>query len=302
MATTLTNMVDDVLVIDAIQGALKNSLPSLKAFALGIETTGKVQNDVVRVPVLGAATASTKTPGTASTSGGSVATTPVTIDTYKESSWQLNEGQANAARAPKIFAGLAAEATYAVVKYVIDAVCGLVTAANFDNADTDKLVVAPADMGMNDIGTLWQKAEDKKLGRMRSLIMNSAYTGQLIGNSNLGLILATLGDKALLTAQLPPLLGFNALNYSGLSDNSENLGGFVTDQGALGVALAPPEALVSAGEGNKISDVIITDPDSQIVVRYITMSDADAGYIKGRVEVMYGVAKIQNSVIRLLSA
>lgn len=302
MATTLTNFVDDILVIDAIQGALKNALVPLNAFSLGISTSGKVQNDVIRVPVTTAASTAAKTPGSASTSGGGASTVSITLSTYRESSWQLNEGQINAARAPMVFASMAAEATYALVKYVIDTVMADVTAAHFGSGTNDLLTVAAADFGQADLGILWQKAEAKKLGRQRSLMLNSAYTGSLIGESNLGLILATLGDRALLTAKLPSLMGFECYNYSALPTNSENLVGFVCDKAALGVALAPPEALVGAGEGNKIQDTLVTEPESLITVRYLRMADADAGYHKGRVEVLLGNDKVQDSIVRITSA
>lgn len=297
MATTVTGMVNDMLVIEAIQGALKNALVPLNAFSTGISVSGKVQSDVVRVPVVSAASTAAKTAGTASTSGGGVSAQSVTMSTYRESSWQLNEGAVNAANASVIFAQMAREATYALAKYVVDLALAEVTAANFTTAR----VIAPADFGMNDLGNLWQDAETLKLGRDRSLVLNSAYTGSLIGSSNLGLILATLGDQALTTAQLPPLMGFKCYNYSGMPSTG-NLGGFVCDKSALAIAMAPPEALVGPGEGNKIADEVVTDPEAGVVCRYIRMADADGGYHKGRVELLVGVSKVQNGLVRIVSA
>jgi hypothetical protein len=299
MATTLTNFVDDMLVIESIQGALKNALIPLNAFSLGIETKGKVQNDVVRVPYTSAATTAAKTPGTASTSGGAAATKSITLSAYRESSWQLNEGQINASRAPVVFAALAAEATYALAKYVIDLAVAEITIANFATSRA----IAAADFSQNDLGILWTDAEGVKMGRDRSCVLNAANTGALIGDNALSLILATMGKDAMSSAKLPSLMGFNIYNYSGLtSPTGENLTGFVCDKAAIGVALAPPEALVGPGEGNKISDEIITDAESSIVCRYIRMADADGGYHKGRVEVMVGVGKILDSLVRIKSA
>jgi hypothetical protein len=302
MATTLTTIVDDVLVIDAIQGALKNALVALDAFSLGISVEGKAQNDVIRVPVITGAATYAKTPGTASTPYGTVTGTSITLSGYREASWQLNEGEVSAKNASVMFAALAAQRTHDLAQYIIDLVISDVTAAHFGTDEEDVLTVAEGDFGQADLGLLWKKCETKKMGRDRSVILNAAYTGALIGDSNLGLILATLGKDALATAKLPPLMGFNMYNYSGLtSPTGENLTGFACDKAAIGVALAPPEALVAAGEGNKISDTIITDPESKIVCRYIRMADADGGYHKGRVEVLIGHDKIQDSVVRIRS-
>lgn len=297
MATTFTGWNNDVLTMAAIQAALKNALIPLGAFSSAVSVERRVQSDVVRVPVMTAITTSAKTPGTASTSYGGAATTSVTLSTYREASWQLNEGSVSAAEAPVLFAAMAAEATYGLAKYVIDLALAEVTAANFGTSRT----IAAGDFGMNDLGLLWQDAEGKKMGRDRSLVLNAAYTGSLIGESNLGLILATMGDKGLMSAQLPPLMGFKCFNYSALPTTG-NLGGFVCDKNAIAVALAPPEPLVAAGEGNKIADEVITDPDSSVVCRYIRLADADGGYHKGRVEVLIGVEKIQDSLVRIISA
>jgi hypothetical protein len=248
-----------------------------------------------------AASTAAKTPGIASTSGGGAATTSVTLSTYRESSWQLNEGQVNSGRASILFAAMAAEATYALAKYVIDTALALVTATNYGNDTDDKLVVAAADFGQNDVAQLLIKAEAKKLGRVRSLLLNANYAGNLFGSS-LALMYATAGQNVFASGVLPPMLGMASYMYSALPTNSENLGGLVCDQGAIAVGMAAPEALVAAGEGNKISDTVVTDPDSQVVARYIRMADADGGYHKGRVELIFGVAKVQDSIVRILSA
>jgi len=214
----------------------------------------------------------------------------------------LNEAQINSSRAEAVFGAFAAGAGYSIAKQVIDAAMALVTAANYGDADADKLVSAAADFGQNDLGLLLSKAETKKLGRDRSLILNANYAGSLIGESSLGLILATMGDTALKTAALPPLMGMTTYMYGGLPTNSENLGGFVCDKAAIAVGMAAPELLAGPGEGNLVSAEIISDPDGQVAALYKKWYDADAGTVYGSIAVLYGVAKIQDSIIRIVSA
>lgn len=301
MATTLTNL-NQARIESAMQAALKNSLVSLGAFSLGLSTEGMNKDDVLKVPVLTDPTAQSKTLGTAITSNGAVTGVSVTLDTPKEAAFTLIEGTVTGAQLQQYAEGLAAGAIYSLAKSVLDAAFGLVTAANYGDTDADKLIVAAADFGQGDLGTLFTKAETKLLGRQRSLILNAAYAGQLIGESNLGLILAAMGDTALKTATLPPLLGMTSFMYSGLPSNSENLGGMVIDKTSIGVAISPIEQLVAAGEGDCIMNTRVTEPDSGITVNYKMVGNADGGYVKGIVSVMYGVAKVQNALIRIKSA
>lgn len=302
MATTLTNMIETTIVSQII-AALKNALIPINAFSFEVDTAGKIQNDVLRVPVVTDATAQSKTPGTGLTSNGSLATTTVTLSNLYEAKWQLNEAQVNPSRAEAVFAALAAGAGYGIAKQVIDAALALVTASNYGStAGEDVLTVAAADFGQNDLGELLKCAEAKKLGRDRSLVLNASYAGALIGESNLGLILATLGEQALKTAVLPPLLGMQTYMYSALPTNSENLGGFVCDKTAIAVGMAPPELLAAPGQGNLIAAEIISDADGKVSALYKRWYDADAGTVYGSIAVLYGVAKINDSVVRIVSA
>jgi len=297
MATTLSNL--SIAGIEmAIQQALKTALIPLNAFSLGINTAGMRLNDIKRVPVLGDPSAQVKTPGTAVTEDGTVTGVDVTLDTAREAAFSLIEGQVTASEAQAYAEGLASGAVYSIAKAVMDSAFALFTAANFST----KHVCPVSNFSSEDLGSLFQAAEKLKLGRNRSLILNAAYTSQLIGSSTLGLILATLGDAALKTAALPPLMGMSSYVYSGLPDNSENLGGIVTDKTAIAVALAPPEQLVNAGEANCIFNNRVSEPDSGVTVNYKMVGDADGGKIKGIVTLFYGVDVVRDAAVRLVTS
>lgn len=297
MATTLTNM-NETLIVSQIIAALKNALIPVNAVSFGVDTVGRVKDDVLRVPVITDPSAQTKTPGTGLTSDGAAATTSVTLSTLKEAKWQLNEAEVNASRASQVFAALAQGAAYSLAKTVLDAICALVTNANFASKHT----VPSGDFGQNDIGELFRLAEVAKLGRDRSMVLNAAYAAALFGNSNLALILATQGNNIITTGTLPPLLGMVNYVYSALPDNSENLGGFVADKTAIAAGIAPPEPLADAGEGNLTSSEIITDPESTVSALYKRWYDADAGTVYGSLSVLYGVSKVNASIVRIVSA
>lgn len=297
MATTLSNLSMAGIEM-SIQAALKNALIPVNAFSVGISTDGMRKDDVKRVPVLTDPTAQSKTLGTAITENGSVTGKDVTLDTPKEAAFVLKEGEVGPEEAQAYAEGLAAGAVYSLAKSILDAGFALVTAANY----ATKVTAAAADFGMDDLALLFAAAETKKLGRNRSLILNSAYTAQLLANSTLGLTLATIGSDALKTAVLPPLLGMQSYMYSPLATNSENLGGMVIDKTAIAIAVSPIMQLVNEGEADCIFNKRVSDPDSGLTVNYKMVGNADGGYIKGIVSVMYGVAKVQDAIVRLVTS
>jgi hypothetical protein len=299
MATTLTNWTESTIILPSL-AALKNGLVPLKALSFAVDVGGRMKDDVVRVPITAARTATAKTAGSTLASGGSSATTAVTLDTYYAATWQVNEAEVSGARAQDVFRSQAVEGAYAVAAAVLNSAFALATAANYGSGDEDLLEVAPADFGQNDLGALWSKAETKKLGRDRSLVLNGSFAGALFGDSNLALILATLGKAgAILNAELPPMNGMTPYVYSALPTNSESLGGLVCDKGAIAVAMAAFEGVAAAGEGDLMSREIITDPESSVVLVYKRWYKSDEGAMFGRFEALWGVAKVQDSLIRI---
>jgi hypothetical protein len=297
MATTYSNL--NIAAIEAsIQAALKNALIPVSAFSSEFATDGMIVDDVMRVPVVGAPTAQVKTPGTAITDDGSLTGVNVTLDTPKQVAFKLIEGKVRPERMQETANAFAAEATYAMAKAILDAAFALVTATNYATKHT----CAAADFGQNDLGLLFKLAEDKKLGRQRSLILNGQYAGSLLGESSLGLILATMGDSALKTAALPPLMGMTSYCYSGLPTNSENLGGVVIDKRAIAIGVAPLSDLVNPGEGDTMESLIVTETEIGISVHFRMVANGDGGYKKGLITAVFGVAKIQDAAVRLVSA
>jgi len=299
MATTVSG-INAALVDEKVVQALRNVLPALEAFSFRCGREGMIQNDTVQVPLSTDPTAGTKTAGAAMTASGALAGTTVTLDTFTGAPWQFVQGAIAGALLENAVADKIAGGVYQCAKTVVDQALAVVTAGNFLNTDADKLVCAPGDFGQSDFASLWSKAEVKKLGRQRVLMLNALYAGALLGESNLGLILATLGNNFFATGVLPPMGGMSSICYAGLPTNSENLGGFVADKSAIAIAAFPPAIIGDPNEGG-VSRRIVTEPESGLSVLLET-TYAFGGALKGEVTVLSGVAKGTNSVIRLLSA
>jgi len=300
MASTISGI--NIAQVEArVVAALRQVLPVLRFFSLGIDKDESVVDDKVYVPIATDPTIATKTAGTLLTAGGSLAGSLVTLDTFRGAAWDAIEGKMRSDLFAQYWADKAAGAVHACAKDVIDAALALVTAANFSNAEADKLIAAPADFGQLDVATLWGKGVTKIKSQKRNMVLNTAYMAAAFGDGPMALAFASAGVNVLASGQIPSLLGMSMAHYDGVPTNSENLGGMVIGQAALLVALGRPSMLIQSGEGNVVDRRIITEPDSGVSAMYTVQADA-GGTVTGEVALLYGVAKGQNAVVRLLSA
>jgi len=301
MASNISS-INEALVDERVVAALRYVLPLLRTFSFGVDSKEKIKDDSVYVPIATDPTVATKTAGTMVTAGGTLAGTQVTLDTFEGAGWDAKEGEMSPGVFANYWADKAAGAVYACAKQVIDAALALITAANFADTASDKVVCTAADFGQADLAELWEKAEGKIRQRVRSLGLNSAYSAALLGESNLGLIFATAnGTNFIQSGILPQLIGMNTWGYGALPSNSENLGGAVIGQAALLVGSAPVAELMSAGDGNIFERRNIVDPESGLSVLYTATADG-GGTLAGECAVLYGVKKGQDAVVRLVSA
>lgn len=91
------------------------------------------------------------------------------------------------------------------------------------------------------------------------------------------------------------------MHYEDFPSNSENLLGAVIGSGALAVAIARPGFFLQSGEGDIIDRRVITDPDSGLSCMYTSKASA-GGTLSGEVALLFGVAKAQDAVVRVVSA
>lgn len=304
MASTITN-INWAKVDQKVNAALRFGLPARDLFSvrvLGLEDMTAIENDKVWVPFATDPTKAVKTLGSKGSATGGLAGTSVTLGNPIEASWDAIEGKMSPAQFALYWEDKIAGGMYVLSKDIVDAGLALVTAANFGNAEgTDKLTCAPADFGQSDMGLLWEYGAKKIKERSRSLLLNASYAGQIIGNSQLATVLLAGGSEMIKTGVLPQLIGHSTAAYPDLPANSENLGGAVFGQAAICLACAPIAPLAQAGDGDIVDRRIITHADTGFSALY-TMTVDGGGTIHGEVAAMYGVAKGQNSVVRLVSA
>jgi hypothetical protein len=300
MATTYTNL-NSALIDEMVVEALRDVLPMLDMFSHIVETDDKEQNNVIRVPISGDGSVGDKTPGTFTTDSGSLTGVNVTLDKFRSIGWSATEATTPIKLLPQIWAQQAAGGIHKLAKDVIDTALALITATNYGNATGDKSVVAPADFGQYELAQLWSKGQTKIKGQEQTLLVNSEYQAALLGLSGLGLVFATSGLNFIATGKVPSLMGMNVVHYNGVPTNSENLGGAVFGKAAIAVAIARAGFFLNAGDGNIVDRRIISDPQSGLSAMLTTIADG-GGKMSGEVAMLFGVAKAQDAVVRLLTA
>jgi hypothetical protein len=177
----------------------------------------------------------------------------------------------------------------------------LVTKANYSDVEnTDKITQAPANFKQTELGLLIAAAARKIKGTGKSFGMNPAYWGALLGNPSLGMQLALSGLSPLQTGIIPSFAGLGKTwMLPEFPTNSENLGAAVFGKAAIAVAAGVPSQLIAAGEGNVMDSRVITDPESGISVLYRVKAEG-GGTVTGEVSLIYGYAKGQDGIVRVV--
>ena len=297
MASTISN-VNQALVDDKVVTALRDLKPMLSAFSYRPEKVGKIQNDSVYVPIGTDPSAQSKTAGTAVTTDGTMAGSQVTLSNLYGAAWDAIEGKMTRSLFESYWADKIVGAVHSLGKQVVDAALALVTATNYSNVEhTDKLTKAIADFSLTSLAQMWEYAVAKIKNQQMSFGMNPAVAGAVFGQSTVANAFAYNGTNFLQTGVVPQLLGMNTWMYSAFPANSENLASAIFGKAAILAATAPVEPLTDGGEGEYTERRIIVDPESGIGCLYSQSAHA-GGKVAGECELLYGVLKGQDAVVR----
>jgi hypothetical protein len=300
MASVYSNL-NSAMVDDRIVAALRHVSIGIKTMSHIVEDREMVKDNVIRVPLAVDPTVATKTPGAIGTPTGSLTGVNVTLDQFKNATWSATEAVIPARLLAKHWSDQAAGAVHALGQTVLNTAFANVTKANYGDTSADKHVSVPASFMQEDLGILWEKAEEKIKGQDKTFVMNAKYAAAILSQPGLGLLFATAGNNYIQTGQIPTLMGMGVMKYTPLPHNDEHLGGVVMGQAAVAIALAPTEGFLGSGDGNIMDRRVITDPESGLSCMYTVVADG-GGTMTGEVAVLFGTAKAQNSIVRLVTA
>jgi hypothetical protein len=190
---------------------------------------------------------------------------------------------------------------YALGSAMVDDLYALTTHANYGN----KTTAAQADFKRTTVVSMGIALSKRKVPAFgRTVLLNSDYYGQLCADDTI-VALAAQQDRSIITVgQLPDVHGFRVIEAPNLPTTA-NLTGFAFRPDAWAMASRVPADYTEALQGLPATGRVqyVTNPDTGITVMLVQYVDHKAGVARGRLAIMYGVAKAQtDSAQRLVSA
>ena len=303
MATTFTGL-SEAQIDDVIIGAIQAMLPYFRAFSTQLDhPEGLVKGNSYIVPIIGNVTVADKTPGTLAGASGGVTGVPVEVDSFKAASFEAVEGVIPARLMATWWPEQIKEAALAVAQSCVDGALGLVTAANYGSGSGDVVTEALADFDIDTLGDIRAKAKAKLKNVPGAFLCGPAIASKLVTMQQIVLALAIADDRnSIADGKIPGgMLGYDAYEYADFPGNSENLVAAVIGRSAIAVAAGAPEQLITSGQGEVAYRRIVEEPDSGLSLQY-TEAVFAGGKVTAELGLLFGVAKGQNAVVRLVTA
>lgn len=302
MPTSFTGL-SEAKIDDVIVGSIMSNLPMLDSFSTQLKhPEGLVIGNSYILPVMGGLTVKTKTPGTLVESSGSLDGNNVKATEFKGAAFEAKEGEISADLIEEWWTAQVGEATKAVAQHVVDACLGLVTAANYGSGTGDVVVEPIADFDDDTLVELRSKSRKKLKTTPGAFICNPDVASKMVKLNNLVLLLGMVQGQNILTdGKLPgQALGYKAFEYIDMPENQQHLVGAIIGKNAIAAVAGAPSQLISSGDGDVRYRRIVTEPESGLSVQYTEVVQG-GGLIKAEIGVVYGVKKVKNAVVRLVT-
>ena len=277
--------------------SLGPTIAAMNAFALGVDSAGKQQGDVVRVPVYQSATAVDYNASSANYSNeddGGIVFVDVTLNQRKKSTTGILSRQLSRVDSQKLIKANMS----AVITSVFQDVCGLITSATFGAAS---FTGAASTFDLADVADLWNVAFTGQWSMNdNTMVLNPSYYAALLKDAGIISVDRSGSSEALNRGVVPSLNGFEVIGANTLPSNSQNLVGFITDKSAIAVGFGADQAQVG---GSVLSYDVIQDPVTGMQFAIYEYIAPETRTHKISVEAVYGRSVTRaGSLKRMVSA
>ena len=299
MSNTLTNVTPS-MIADTFIPALRLSLLPINAISTEIREEPLDQGDIVKVPLMGARTATTYS--TTYETGDSVVTSTSCTVTNAMASWYLSPAEAN--YNPGRFLAQGVDATKSVGYAVIQALIELYTEANVGSGASYEIDTSAANFDSDDVADALALAN--ALGVQEAeLVLLPAYYGALRKDNALHYADAYGSNVLITTGKVPTVHGCPVHQMAAMATTptSENTTGLLIPKQSAAIVLSPfggkfPDLENAAG----VRTEQIVDEESGISLTYRQWINSASGFVWGSVVVSYGVGYGQDGAIRIATA
>jgi len=292
MSNTITN-VKDIKVAQSALAPWMDTLLPLRAFSKNFSPEPADKLDTVRVPLIGAPSASSDFAGDYTANADSTVTVvPVQLDRHKYKTVHTSARE-SAETAMSILENLVGIAIRQLANDVLQDIFGEVTAANFGAPVIP--AVAPTDFDYRKVIDVREGCADVKMPlENRSLILDDAYFSNLLADDIVSKsYITTLAQPGVIEGRINRIAGFDFYETTVLPDNAENLVGIATHPSGMAVAMRYLMPIADYDEAGAI-----TDPVTGLTFGYLRFTDTRANKVFVTVECLYGFKAARADGIR----
>ena len=297
MANTLTN-VKDIKVAQSALAPWMHSLLPLRAFSSNFSPAPADRLDTVRVPLIGAPSASSDFAGDYTANADSTVTVvPVVLDRHKYKTVHMTARE-NIETALPLLENLVGSAIRQLAYDVLQDIFTEITAANYGAPVVPAFAATACDYAK--IIEIREGCADVKMPpEMRSLILDDAYFSNLLADDVVAKsFILPLAQPGVIEARINRIAGFDMYETTVLPDNGENLVGMAAHPSGLAVAMRYLTPVANYDEAGAV-----TDPQTGLTFGYLRHTDTRANKVYITVECLYGfkVARA-DGIRRIVSA
>lgn len=300
MPNTLTN-INDVRVAQAALQPFMQGVWPISAFSTNFSAEAADRGDTIRVPIVGAPTASSDFTGDYTTgAAGTITSTPVTLNRHKYKTVSVTaKEQSNTS--VQVLENLIVGAAQQLAIDVLNDILSNVTAANYGAAPTGLSGLATSAFNYTKLLAAREACGAVNMpSAPRTLILNPSFYTQLLADDvvaksfNLNLSASGVED-----AVVRRVAGFNIMEAIGLPAlGAEKLAGFACHPSSMAVAMRYLQPLA-----NYEASGAVTDPASGMTFGFLRYSDVKSGMVYYTIEALYGFTTgIANGLKRITSA
>src|SRR5438067_5913579 len=283
----MPNTLTDVKDIKVAQTALKPfqaALLPLHAFSTNFSPEPADKLDTVRVPVVGAPSASSDFAGSYTQNADSTVTViPVQLNRHKFKTVHVTAREA-AETALNVLETLVSTAAKQLAQDVLQDIFSEITAGNYPDGALDAPVAATS----FDYKRVLKIREACSTAKMpvsdRALVLDGAYFTNLLGDDIVAKsFMPPIAQPGVVEAQIKRLAGFDVFETVILPDNAEKLAGFASHPSGMAVAMRYLVPVANYDEAGAV-----TDPETGITFGYLRYTEIQSNRIFVTLECLYG--------------
>ena len=297
MANTITDLKDVRISQNALLPWMETLLP-LSAFSTNFSPDAADKLDTVKVPVIGAPSASSDYAGDYTANADSEASSvAVTLDRHKYKTVHLTAKEAATTSIP-LLEKLVTTAAQQLAIDVMSDIFTSITAANFGTPAIP--AISAEDFGYKTIIKIREACAAAKMPQdSRALVLDNSYFSSLLADDIVAKsFISPLAQQGVVEAKVNRIAGFNVYETGCVPDNGENLVGFAAHPSSLAIAMRYLTPIANYDEAGAV-----TDPVTGLTFGYLRYTDTKSNKVYITLEALYGFKVVRPAGLqRIVSA